>query len=117
VPTGGEAEASPKPTRVFAVTQVRRQFRRQGLPLTEFTSASSPRVFESVRAGPVFQVDVYPTVEAAAENDGTVFYMKPASYRVRGDVTTGRKGNVVVIFEEGRASLRERVRTALESLE
>jgi hypothetical protein len=114
----GTPETSSTSARVYSAAEVRRQFRRHDLPLTELTyDGPGPRVFHSGRAGPVFQVDVYRTVATAAASEGLVFYLKPANYRVRGEVMTKRKGNVVVIFERGRPSVRRRLDAALESLD
>ena len=114
--TDEKAEPAGAAARVYGVAEVRREFRSAGLPLIELEGAFAPRVLESRRAGPVFHVDVYPTVADAAANDGTIFYLKPASYRERGEVMTGRRGNVVVVFEEGRARVSRGVRSALVSL-
>jgi hypothetical protein len=115
VPTHAQAGA-PGVSHVVGVGQVRREFRRNGLPLTKLLQFSGTRIFDSDAAGPVFRVDVYPSLAVAAAADGFISYFKPAGYRVRGDVTTGRRWNVVVTFEEGRARVRGRVDAALESL-
>jgi len=110
-------EASVPSDRVFTAAQVRREFRRHGLPLTEVTyDRPGPRVFNSEQAGPIFQVDVYGTVSAAAAAESLIFILRPANYQIRGQVMNRRKANVVVMFEQGRPSVRRRLDAALADL-
>jgi hypothetical protein len=113
-----KSEASLPSDPVFTAAQVRREFRRHGLPLTELTSdRPDARVFNSERAGPVFRVDVYSNVSAAAAGESLVLILRPANYRLRGQVMNRRKANVVVMFEQGRPSVLRRLDAALADLE
>jgi hypothetical protein len=115
--SGSKSEASLTSARAFSAAQIRRQLQRHGLPLNEVTfNGSGPRAFTYERAGPVLQVDLYRTVAPAAGSEGLTFYVTPANYRVRGQVLNRVKGNVVVRFEGGRASVRRGVKAALADL-
>lgn len=104
--------------RRFTAMEVRRAFRRQGLPLREFAYGDpDPRIFTSVRGGPIFAVYVFGTVEDAFGSQGLFFSLWPANYHKHGAITNRRKANVVVVFEEGRVSVRRRMRAALDSLD
>jgi len=110
-------EASPDRSRVFSVAEVRRAFRREGLRLRELPSGGTePRVFVSPKAGPVFNVDLYRTVGAASAAEDLIFVLRPANYRIRGQLRTRRKANVVVVFEQGRPEVLKRLVAALAGL-
>jgi hypothetical protein len=107
----------PASAQVFPVGEVRREFRRQGLRLRELPNGGTePRVFVSPHAGPVFNVDIYGTVGAAAAAEDLIFVLRPANYQIRGQLMTRRKANVVVVLEQGRLVVRKRVNAALTGL-
>ena len=61
---------------------------------------TEPRIFVSPKAGPVFNVDIYRTAGAAAAAEDLIFVLRPANYRIRGQLMTHRKANVVVVLEQ-----------------
>jgi hypothetical protein len=116
-PTPSNPEAA-RTGPVFTAEQVRRAFGRNGLPLTEplpRPGGEQARLFRSNGAGPIFEVELYPTAEDAPSGP-LVFVLRPAGYRIRGEVLTERKGNVVVTYEQGRSKVRARLREALAAL-
>lgn len=118
-PVSTESDGPPS-ARVFTASEVRREFRRSGLPLTGHTvplhRREPSRVFRSRQGGPIFRVDLYRTVEDAATNEGVILYLYPHGYSVRGRVEQTRKGNVVVLYEDGRPVVAGRVNAALQGL-
>lgn len=118
-PVSTESDRPPS-ARVFTAAEVRVEFRRSGLPLTEHPvplhRRELGRVFRSRQGGPIFRVNLYRTVEDAATSEGVILYFQPPGYSVRGKVEQTRKGNVVVLYEDGRPVVVGRLNAALQGL-
>jgi hypothetical protein len=116
-PTSGSTATEE---RARGAAHVRRVFARHGLPLRQ--QPVSPREIRGLRlyrsgsAGPVFQVEVYPTVDRAIESQQLTLDLIPGGYRVRGSISRERQFNVVVVFETGRPLVKRRFRAALAEL-
>ena len=70
-----------------------------------------------MRGGPIFAVYVFGTVEAAVGSARLFLSLWPANYRKRGAILNTRKGNVIVVFEEARTGVRQRLKAALKALD
>jgi hypothetical protein len=119
---GGSGEPPPAVSatgseRVVHVADVRRVFRRHGLPLRDVSHPLDDRsILESPAGGPIFRVEVYSSVGDARSGANLVFLLYPPGYRVRGEVVTEREANVVVVHETGRRRVGMRARAALDAL-
>jgi hypothetical protein len=116
---------APRP---YTVAEVRQAFRQSGLPLAEESRTATGttgqqmlgveglRAFVSERADQVFRVEVYPTAEQAVENRGLILIVTAAGHGPRGQVRDQTKGNVRIVYDEGRPMVRRKFRRALASL-
>jgi Mg-chelatase subunit ChlD len=119
-PATPTSESTASEEQAIGAAHVRRIFARHGLPLREASVRSTEvrgvRLYRSEPAGPVFQVEVYPTVDRAIESVNLTLILLPADYAVRGSVSKEREASVVVVFESGRPGIRERFRAAIADL-